>query len=289
MKNLFSINHSKEIKERRITFGSNGIKLRGRVMLPSFATAGSPVPGVVLCHGFGSGQNAVKRSAKMLARQGIASTIFDFRGHCTSGGSVDGKMADDVFDAWNVLKDMPEVDQDRMGLGGHSLGAMSAILAAGRVRDPKVLFALSCPPHMTGENFPELTREFGRWGSRHNHIIEYPREGAFPWLKGIEAIGARVWMYLFGYTVRVEVRSFFENSFATRMDDVLCKLTNCNKLFVFCEGDTVTPYNKSILVYEGACEPKIRIVSKGGIHTTPIMRGNLRSQWINWVATELKK
>ena len=75
--------------------------------MPSFATADSSVPGVVLCHGFGSGQNAVKKSAKMLVKQGIATIIFDFRGHCTSGGVVDGQMADDIIDAWNVLKDMP--------------------------------------------------------------------------------------------------------------------------------------------------------------------------------------
>ena len=135
---------------------------------------------------------------------------------------------------------------------------MSAIMAAGVVENPKVLFALSCPPHMTKENFPEITEEFGRWGSKRNRVIEYPRQGSFPWLKGIEAIGARAWMYLFGYTVRVDVKSFFEQAFTLKMDEVLSKLHNCNKLFVFCEGDTVTPYNKSNLVYEAACEPKMR-------------------------------
>ena len=58
----------------------------------------------------------MKKSAKMLAKQGIATIIFDFRGHCTSGGVVDGQMVDDIIDAWNVLKDMPEVDESRMGL-----------------------------------------------------------------------------------------------------------------------------------------------------------------------------
>jgi pimeloyl-ACP methyl ester carboxylesterase len=289
MKKLFFNKQSLNIRERHIVFGSNGIKLRGQVILPSFASADSPVPGVVLCHGFGSSHRVMKRSAMQLAKRGIASVIFDFRGHCSSGGVVDGKMADDVVDAWKSLKDMPEIDKERMGIGGHSLGAMSAIMAAGKVENPKVLFALSCPPHMTKENFPELNAEFGRWGNKRNHIIEYPREGAFPWLKGIEAIGSRIWMYLFGFTVKVDPKSFFEKSFNTKMDEVLSKLENCFKLFVFCEGDTITPYLKSVLVYESACEPKMKIVSKGGFHTTPIMRGNLRSQWIDCVAKELLK
>jgi cephalosporin-C deacetylase-like acetyl esterase len=43
-----------EIKELPIVFGSHGLKLKGKILLPKEATADEPVPGAVLCHGFGS-------------------------------------------------------------------------------------------------------------------------------------------------------------------------------------------------------------------------------------------
>ena len=279
---------SQHIRTKRITFGSNGFKLRGQILFPVQATPESPVPGVVLCHGFGSGQSAVKSSAKLLAEQGVATMIFDLRGHCTSEGTVDGRMAEDVVDAWNVLKDFPEIVKNRMGLGGHSLGAMSTIMAAGKVEKPKVLFALCCPPQFKEGMFPN-TRGFGKWGNSHNPIVEIPRQGAFPLVTGLAAVASRVFMYLFGYTVKVNVPAFFQNYLKLNMDEVVSRLDKCFKLFVFCEGDTITPYDKSVLVYEAACEPKVKIVARGGYHTTPLMGNNLRSQWINRVVAELNK
>jgi pimeloyl-ACP methyl ester carboxylesterase len=286
---LFHRKIARVIRTKNITFGSHGLKLRGKIIFPAAASPSYPVPGVLLCHGFGSGQNAMKPSAKMLAERGIATMIFDFRGHCTSEGVVDGKMVDDIIDAWKVLRDYPEVDRARMGIAGHSLGAMSAIMATEKLDSPNVLVALSCPPQIERNMFA-IPEDFGHWGSKHPHVItEYPRQGAFPWLKGLGALGCRAWMYFFGYNVRVDLAKFAESALEMKMKHVLKNLENCSKLFVFCEGDTVTPYNQSVLVYESASDPKSMIYSKGGFHTTPIMRGNLRTQWTNWIADKLTR
>lgn len=279
---------SNKIRQQNITFGSNGIKLRGQVLFPVSASADAPVPGVVLCHGFGSSYRQMKPSARLLAQRGIATLIFDMRGHCSSEGIVDGRMADDIVDAWQVLKDYDEVDQNRMGLAGHSLGAMSSIMAADKVK-PKVLAALSCPPQPNQVMMFEIDESFGQWGNRSSHIMEYPRQGVFPWVKGLTALGCRVWMYLFGYTARVDLQKFAESTLQMGMINVLKKLNACSKLFVFCEGDTITPYSKSGMLYEYAAEPKAMIYAKGGMHTTPIMRGSLRNQWTDWIADELTR
>ena len=281
-------NSNHRISEQIVTFGSNGIKLKGQVFFPASASPEEQVPGLVLCHGFGSSSRQMKPGAKMLAKLGIATLIFDMRGHCTSGGVVDGKMPEDVIDAWNLLKDYPEIDRTRMGLAGHSLGAMSVIMAAEKL-DPKVLVALSCPPQMDRVMLFEIPQDFGRWGSQHHHIIEYPRQGAYPWLTGMAAWICRAWMYFFDYTVKVDFRKFGEAALKMKMIDVLRKLDMCTKLFVFCEGDTVTPYDKTAVVYQAAAEPKSLIISKGGFHTTPILRGALRTQWTNWIAEALTR
>ena len=275
------------IREIPVVFGSNGVALRGKVLLPKEASVRNPVPGAVLCHGFGSGYRAVEPSARIMSSQGVASIIFDFRGHGSSEGLVDGKMPQDVADAWEALEQFPEVDNNRMGLVGHSLGAMSAILAAQKVYNPKMLISLSCPPELSAELVNEEPAKVGRWGQDKGTFIEYPRQGAFPWHKGIAALLCRAWMYLGGFRVRVDWEMFIANIPKLKMSDVLGKLDRCSKLFVFCEGDSVTPYNKSGLLYEIACEPKQMLLMRGGIHTTPLLPGAMRSQWTGWAVRTL--
>ena len=275
------------IREIPVVFGSNGIKLNGKVLLPKDASARNPVPGAVLCHGFGAGYRAMDPSARIMTSQGIATIIFDFRGHGSSEGVVDGRMLDDAVDAWGVLSQFPEVDKERMGLVGHSLGAMSAILAAQKVDNPRVLISLSCPPELSAEMVNEEPEKVGRWGWDGSTIVEYPRQGAFPWLKGIAALLCRIWMYLGRFSVRVDWEKFVAAIPQLKMSEVVGELDGCSKLFVFCEGDSVTPYPKCALVYEVACEPKEMLLAKGGIHTTPLLPGTLRSQWINWAVRAL--
>jgi pimeloyl-ACP methyl ester carboxylesterase len=283
-------NSEKQIRIQNITFNSNGLKLRGQIIFPPEASADSPVPGMLLCHGFGASHKAMKPSAEILAGMGIASLIFDFRGHCSSEGAVDGEQVNDIIDAWNILKDYSEIDENRMGLAGHSMGAMSAIVAAEQLDSPNVLVALSCPPSIDKQMMDSnLTPDFGHWGNEHSRIVEYPRQGAFPWLKGLAAICCRAWMYFFGYTVRVDIPKFFSKVLEMDMIESISKLTDCSKLFVFCEGDTVTPFEKSVPVYAAASNPKALILSKGGFHTTPLMRGDVRDQWTNWIAEELTR
>ena len=240
----------RDIREVPVTFGNHNIKLRGKALIPDSDNAS--MPGMILCHGFGSAQRAMETSARILAEQGMATFIFDFRGHGSSEGAVDGKMADDVLDAWEVFSRFREVDENRMGLAGHSLGAMSAIVAAGKIKDLKALIALSCPPQVKGWMTEKIPDNFGRWGENTSGVMEYPRQGAFPWLRGAAALLCRAWMYFFHYRVRVDIRKFFDAISKVDMIEVLKSLENCSKLFVFCDGDTVTPYKNSVLVYQEA-------------------------------------
>lgn len=281
------IEKAAEIKEFPIVFGSHGLQLNGKIILPMEASANEPVPGAILCHGFGAAYRVMEPAARIMAAQGVASLIFDLRGHGESEGAIDGKMAEDVVDAWNILCQRPEVDSQRMGIAGHSLGAMTAIMAAEKVDNLRALVALSCPPEIDSQLPVSGVNNMGRWGRDFKAITEYPRHGAFPWLKGIAALICRAWMYLGRFKVRVDWQEFIDTFPQMKMSAVLEQLEDCSKLFVFCEGDRVTPYRKYAVTYESACEPKELILAKGGFHTTPLLAGNLRSQWTGWLAKTL--
>ncbi len=276
-----------EIKEFPVIFGSHGLQLKGKILLPAEASPDEPVPGAVLCHGFGSAHRVMEPVARIMAAQGVASIVFDFRGHGGSEGAVDGKMSDDVVDAWNTLCQLPEVDSRRIGIAGHSLGAMSAVMAVDRIDNPRVLVALACPPEMESPVPVKESKNFGRWGREFKAVVEYPKQGAFPWLKGLAALICRVWMYLGCFKVRVDWQKFMDAFPQMQMSRVLGNLEDCLKLFVFCEGDKVTPYKKYTPVFQAACQPKELILAKGGFHTTPLLPGNLRSQWTSWMVKNL--
>jgi pimeloyl-ACP methyl ester carboxylesterase len=281
------MNNRTEIKEYPIEFGKHGLRLKGKILLPADASENNQVPAAVLCHGFGSAHKVMEPAAKIMAAEGVASIIFDFRGHGASEGAVDGKLAEDVIDAWDTLCQLPEVDSRHMGIAGHSLGAMSAIMAAGKIANPQALVALSCPPETDGQQPIGGEKNFGKWGRELKVIMEYPRNGAFPWLKGIAALACRIWMYLGCFKVRVDWRQFINAFTQMKMSAVLERLDNCPKLFVFCEGDRVTPCCQYMPVFEAASQPKELILARGGFHTTPLLPGTLRSQWTNWMIEKL--
>jgi pimeloyl-ACP methyl ester carboxylesterase len=276
-----------EIKESPVVFGSHGIKLNGKIVMPASATADHPVPAAVLCHGFGSAYRVMEPAARIMATQGVGSLIFDFRGHGGSEGAIDGMMPEDVIDAWGILCQLPEVDSQRMGVVGHSLGALSAIMAAQNLQSPKALIALACPPQADSPIPSNESGNFGRWGRQSRTIVEYPKNGAFPWMKGLAALICRIWMYLGCFKVRVDWGKFIGLYPKMNMSEVLRKLEDCSKLFVFCEGDRVTPYRKYTPIFQAACQPKELILAKGGFHTTPLLRGSLRSQWTSWMVKTL--
>lgn len=272
-----------QIKKAAVDFGSHGIRLSGKLILP--LETDTPLPAAIFCHGFGASKKAMAPCARSLAEQGIASLIFDFRGHGNSHGAVDGLPTDDVLDAWEFLCHQPGIDRERVAFVGHSLGAMSAIFAASEAH-PRALVLLSCPPETSNE-FPSdnSPHSYGQWGP--DTVLEYPRHGAFPWLSGIAAVACRLWMYLHSYSVRVNWQKFFDALRKLKMSSALENLDDCAKLFVFCLGDKVTPYSKSSLVYQTAPMPKDILLVSGGNHTAPLSKKMLRASWLEWTKQTL--
>ncbi|MCU0726457.1 MAG: lysophospholipase [Planctomycetes bacterium] len=130
----------------RVRFSGPGFPLSGTFMRP--AGSDGPFPAVLLLSGSGPQDrngNApgtelqwshLHAFAAGLAREGIASLRYDERGVGASGGSFSDASFDDlVADAGTALRYLvsrEDVDSRRIGLAGHSEGALVVALLAAR-------------------------------------------------------------------------------------------------------------------------------------------------------------
>jgi pimeloyl-ACP methyl ester carboxylesterase len=257
------------ITEKTVRFGSNGIVLNGTLYLPARATDRNHVPGVVLCHGYGGKQADFEAIARQLAAENIATLTFDFRGHGGSEGILDGSLVDDVMDAWEYLSNQAEVDRKHMGLIGHSMGAFSAILAAGKLKKAIMLVVLACP------------------GEVSNSIASNPGHFAYPVLMHSAKWIFKINNLIYKLKVRVDWRKFLAFWPKGKTSEALAGLENCSKLFVFCLSDLASPYQRFLPAYAMASEPKQVIVTPGR-HNAPMENESLRTQWMKWVVNALQ-
>jgi pimeloyl-ACP methyl ester carboxylesterase len=251
----------------RLSQAAGGIKINGKIMLPPQASASHPVPAAVLCHGYGADQNVMESAALLLVNKGIATIVFDLRGHGSSEGSLDGNFDEDVIDAWRMLTSLPEVDGSRVALIGHSLGALASILAAKTVK-PKAIVALSCPYEIKGKVLNDLSNK------------------AFPLLRWLVTLIWRFITLFMGMKVKVSWKKFLESWSQMKLSSALAKLDACDKLFIFSEGDMITPYRKFAQIFENAPGPKTKMLTRGS-HQTPLEAEILRFEWVGWVVSAL--
>jgi dienelactone hydrolase len=106
----------------------NGIRIRAKLLNPRSAAKSHPAPGVVYIHGYQNNRETSDAYCIELARRGIVVLEIDAIGRGNSG--IPGRLDDPDFDltyggkiSLNYLLSLPEVDADRIGLMGHSLGA----------------------------------------------------------------------------------------------------------------------------------------------------------------------
>jgi pimeloyl-ACP methyl ester carboxylesterase len=146
-------------RDEEVAFDSAGATLAGTLTIPKDK---GPYPAVVLVSGSGpqdrdetiSGHRPFLVLADHLARQGVAVLRYDDRGVGRSTGSLAATTtldyADDVKAALATLRKRPEVDAKRLGVIGHSEGALVAALVASQ--DPDLAFVVMLEgPGVPGE------------------------------------------------------------------------------------------------------------------------------------------
>jgi len=120
----------------------DGIEIKGWFVPAS--GAGKKAPAIILCHGLGAGKSDFTAMAGPLSERGLHVLLFDFRGHGESGGgrsSFGHEEIEDIRAAIDHLKGRGEVDAERIGIYGFSMGGAAAIMAAAENEDIKALVA----------------------------------------------------------------------------------------------------------------------------------------------------
>jgi len=119
---------------RRLSFLAEGRPLQGTLVLPDRTT---PAPVAVLCHGFGSygdDLGAFERLASLLVQLNLASFRFSFSGSdpYPDKGTIRpaGQWVGDCLAAVLRVRQEPEIDSERVGLLGMSVGGGVVIQAA---------------------------------------------------------------------------------------------------------------------------------------------------------------
>ncbi len=184
-----------------------GHTLAGTLTLPKSASLKQPVSAIVTVTGSGpqdrdeniglQGFRPFRQIADSLARRGIAVLRMDDRGTGASGGTFKGStsadFAEDVRAGLAYLRTRPEIRADRLGVLGHSEGALIAPMVAEKEPTLRaiVLLAGIAQPGRSALHFQlknqiehntKLTPEM-----RDSQIAEIPKKidamAADPWMK----------------------------------------------------------------------------------------------------------
>jgi uncharacterized protein len=185
-----------------------GHTLAGTLTLPKAASQKQPVGAIVTITGSGpqdrdeniglQGFRPFRQLADALARRGIAVLRMDDRGTGASGGTFKGStsadFAEDIRAGLAYLRTRPEIRADRLGVMGHSEGALIAPMVAEKEPTLRaiVLLAGIAQPGRTALHFQlknmiehntKLTPEM-----RDSQIAEIPKRidammAADPWMK----------------------------------------------------------------------------------------------------------
>jgi len=148
-----------------VHFRSGDVRCAGDLYQPD-TRPDEPLAGVVMGHSVHMVKEALAPHAEYLVRAGFAVLAIDYRTIGSSEGHPRGQVfperyVDDVRNAISYLQTRDEIDPDRIGLWGHSLGATVAIQAAALDRRVKCVAAQN-PSMFNGWRAMEKSR--GRAG-----------------------------------------------------------------------------------------------------------------------------
>jgi uncharacterized protein len=138
---------SAPVDTARVSFVSHQARCAGWLTLPD---GSGPHPGVVLVHGLGATHGMLMAQYEQhFAAAGIATLAFDYRHTGESGGEPRQRFSmrrhrQDVAAALDYLRQQDNIDAQRVGLWGTSLGAMHTLRVAARSDDVAAV-VVQCP------------------------------------------------------------------------------------------------------------------------------------------------
>ncbi|MEB3103856.1 alpha/beta hydrolase [Ferviditalea candida] len=219
------------------------------VHFPEAAEAGGKRPVVVYCHGFTANKTSDNRMGVRMARklrnQGFLVVRFDYIGSGESEGEFE---TDTHFTGWlqdadtviSWIKALPEADEKRIGLIGHSLGGALVTHLSALNPDVQAVCALA-PVSRLEENFKQI-------------II-----GPELWQQALDKQTIRDF-----YNKKYSLSPFFVEDLLKY--DILGSARSVQKPFLIIHGnaDQAVPYQHSLQLHEalGSKDKQIKILER---------------------------
>ena len=170
------------------TFRVGRERLAGMLHLPDGGRPAHGFPSVVMLHGLGGDRSEYGRLFTLASRyfslSGLVSLRFDFRGSGDSDGDhaemTLSREVEDTFAAFGYIRDLPEIDSQRVSLLGFSVGGLVAALAAQHAAPRRLaLWAPTLPSELLKllplGHLPASVTEFRGMGVGRNLLAELPR------------------------------------------------------------------------------------------------------------------
>lgn len=152
------------VKFENVQFeAEDGVMLRGW-FVPASAGAADGMT-VIVCHGLGANKSDFTALAAYLSGAGFHVLLFDFRAHGESGGSRTSfgfLEKKDLLAAIKFLEGREEVDKEKIGIYGFSMGAATAILTASETRTIKAVVSDSAFITLKDQGIRLLTSAYGK-------------------------------------------------------------------------------------------------------------------------------
>ena len=168
------------VEVKNVTYDNyNGILIRAKLLRPLEAGAENPVPGVVYVHGYQNNRETADAYCIELARRGFAVLGIDAIGRGNSGIPGDQHEADfdhtyGTVSSIDYLRSLPFVDENSIGVMGHSLGAEMVYTAA--LDDPGVnavvISGFAYTPEATTNNPRNMLMIFGKYDEYRYRMTE---------------------------------------------------------------------------------------------------------------------
>lgn len=129
----------------------SGHEMSALLFIPDTATVDQPAPAIVCSHGWYNNREMQDLNYVEYARRGFVVMSIDMYGHGNSDTIEDGAWwkpennANGMYDAVKLVADLPYVDASRIGVTGHSNGALAsrtAVLLDNEAETPLIAAAL---------------------------------------------------------------------------------------------------------------------------------------------------
>lgn len=154
------------MKERQISFYSEGLKLDGTIYLPDDYQPGEKRPAVIPNSGYqGFNEFYPRLFAQNLTQAGYVCLGFDYRGFAKSEGQqgrvILDEQVEDIINAISFLQAQPEVDPEQLGLVGWGMGGANVVRVAAKDKRVKAVAALN--GFYDGERWLKSIHSYVEW------------------------------------------------------------------------------------------------------------------------------